>query len=731
MRSTRHANRQLGRPLYYTLFLLLLILLTPAFVARAADDETDGADEYDVTARVVRISLLAGEVNLKRAGKTKFEPARLNLPLVEGDTISTGSTDRDSRVEIQIDANNFIRLGANSALKIVTLREEGVALSLVEGTASVRLAKFDHDHESFEIDAPKTTLAAEKTGLYRIDVGKDGHVRLTARGGGRARIYSETSGFALRDGRAAELIIDGPDAGEWELLAANEADSWDDWNSERERTLAQRQRVDNKYYDDDLWGAEDLDAYGNWSYTTDYGWLWRPHTTAISSYNDWAPYRYGEWTWLPPYGWTWVGNEPWGWAPYHYGRWVYYNNYWAWVPHSEIKSRRSWWRPALVAFLSIDFSFGNQVCWYPLSYHERDPRSRNYRRDRDDDRRSGRDRNDRREPWRENRWRGLTAIPTRDFGGEHPRTRPIDQRWARRAVDAEPLRDVPIRPASETNRTRRGGTNAGSVAQSGEDRRREWTERRTGAANRNPGVPLDTELRRSRTWSGRDTRSQLPVPSGAATGETRPTDLNQRPARSLRDGEVGAGAGADPIREGGWNRDRNRERAERPAQSNQAVPTENSPNSGETNQPQSATEAHIPAGSRQREERSVDDAPGRPEGFHRPAAGNSAERPEQHERRDDSSARPARSERSEPSRAEPAHREQRSEPTRHESPRSEPARHEEPRNDPPAQAESRSEPPQHSEPAPQQSEPAKSDTPAPSESTPTEPAKPETPPLRS
>ena len=74
-------------------------------------------------------------------------------------------------------------------------------MSVVEGTAIVRLAKFDRDREYFEIDAPKTTLAAEKTGLYRIDVPREGRVRLTVRDGGSARIYSDTSGFALRDGR--------------------------------------------------------------------------------------------------------------------------------------------------------------------------------------------------------------------------------------------------------------------------------------------------------------------------------------------------------------------------------------------------------------------------------------------------------------------------------------------------------------------------------------------------
>ena len=53
-----------------------------------------------------------------------------------------------------------VRLAANSVLRIVTLRDEGIAISVVEGTLSLRLAKFDRAHEYFEIDAPKTTLAA-------------------------------------------------------------------------------------------------------------------------------------------------------------------------------------------------------------------------------------------------------------------------------------------------------------------------------------------------------------------------------------------------------------------------------------------------------------------------------------------------------------------------------------------------------------------------------------------
>ena len=58
-----------------------------------------------------------------------------------------------------------------------------------------------------------------------------------------------------------------------------------------------------------------MDAYGDWVYTSDYGYIWRPHTTVVNVYNDWAPYRCGRWDWCPPYGWTWVADEPWGQCP--------------------------------------------------------------------------------------------------------------------------------------------------------------------------------------------------------------------------------------------------------------------------------------------------------------------------------------------------------------------------------------------------------------------------------
>jgi hypothetical protein len=643
MRVSRHKHNLL----YY--FLLLTLLAIP--LTARADDDDDKDDDYDVKARVVRISLIGGEVNLKRNDNKDWEPARLNYPLVEGDTITTG---KDSNLEIQIDARNFVRLAANSVLRIVTLRDEGIAISVVEGTATVRLAKFDRTKNGyFEIDAPKTTAAAEKEGFYRIDVPRDGRVRLTVRDGGAARIYSDTSGFTLRDGRAAELVVTGENAGDWEFVAAAPSDAIDAWVSNREQDLVKRLKYDVRYFDESTWGAEELEDYGDWTQTDEYGWIWRPHASVLSSYVDWAPYRYGSWTWLSPYGWTWVGNEPWGWAPYHYGRWVYYNNYWAWSPHGYYLRKRSWWRPALVAFV-FDFSFGNDVCWYPLSYYQRDPHSRHYRhRDRDRD-----GRHDGRHNYGDPR--GVTRQPRRDFGNPERRAQAVEDPIARRVVDLNPERGDGNLPRRE-----RAGRNPNI----------EIPARRTGAAERTPGIPLDDNLRKMRVFHGREPRARDASQPGATTPVTTPaTNAETQPQPS------GAIARPEPRP----RRDRDREDgSERRGRRQENV--ENAP----VNTPAPRSEQPAPVREQPRE------APRENPRVERRQRESVPESSPRHESPRSESPR-SESPRSESPRSESP----RSESPRSESPRSEAPRSEAPRSEAPRSEAPRSESPRSESPKP-------------------------------
>jgi len=731
------------RPLASVVPLLLFSIL--ASLAAPARAEDTLADEYDETARVVRVTLVKGEVSLLRDGEEEWESARPNLPLVEGDTLATG---RDSHAEIQIDSRNFVRLGHDSVLKIATLREEGVALSLSEGTATVRLARFDGGREYFELDAPRTTVAFERTGLYRVDAYADGGVRVAARDDGRARVYSENSGFTLRGDRAARFYHSGGGEGDWELTSAPAADLWDSWVGERERYLAARLRHEGRerYYDPEVWGAEELDVYGDWSYTREYGYVWRPHVTVVNHYHDWAPYRYGHWRWRPPYGWTWVPDEDWGWAPYHYGRWVYVGNAWCWAPRGYgYAYHRARWRPALVAFVNINIGGGHHVAWYPLAHGQRDPRGRHWRRGRDRD-------HDRLRPLRADDagrltranpalLRAVTSLPAREFGSAGVRARQAAGEVARRALISEPLGgSLPIVPArlagprvdgrerraggvetpGGSPRTRDGGNRPNADDSDGsrlvvvrpETVRpsRVVALRPTGATARTPGVALDQQLRRTRVFNNREPRVAAPAPDIGSPGD---------------EGGAGTGAVARPPRT----------RRERPVTPSADTPTEETAPRRRPERPDAEDERprrdaeETPRPPRARRPTRTDDEAETPAPRERPArpsgvpTGPPAERREPPaERREPRVVRPVEpDERPQPPprrvepRDEPPASEQPRPPVRTDPPRREPPpqreprpREEAPRQAPPREEAPRQQPPRVHTPPPRQESPAPS-----------------------
>ncbi len=353
-----------------------MVNLPAAAINNAARDD----DVPEVTARVARISFIRGEARVRRSGGAEWEKAALNLPIVEGDEIAT---DGDARVEIQFGKDQHLRLAENSYLKIVNLKDAGIAVSLSLGTLNLRVTAFDKDKSFFEIDAPKTTMAVQRSGAYRVDAGKEGsaEVRVSAGSGGEARVYSDNAGFTLKNGRSTRIFIDGANAGEWETADASRfGDDFDTWSADRDSAIAKRLKdaYYDKYYDNDIYGADDLSDNGQWVYTKNYGYVWRPFPASIGRYADWSPYRYGHWRWIPPFGWTWVNDEPWGWATYHHGRWFYDDGYWNWSPYGYYRQTRSWWSPALVVINIVN----NNVCWYPIGYHHRN-RYRGWDRPRD------------------------------------------------------------------------------------------------------------------------------------------------------------------------------------------------------------------------------------------------------------------------------------------------------------------------------------------------------------
>lgn len=646
----------------------------PASLLNRAAEAVEDDEVPEETARVARISFIQGDVKIRRDEMEDWEKASQNLPIVEGDEITT---DANARFEIQFNSSTFMRVGGNSYVKVIGLKDEGIAVSLPQGTMSVRIHDFEGDKTYFEIDAPKTTIAVQQSGAYRVDAGqKDSpEIRVSVTEEGEARVYTESSGFALKSGRRAKIFIDGINAGETDMADASLfRDDFDSWTADRDDAVAKslKDAYYGKYYDRDIYGAEDLNGYGEWMHTPEYGYVWRPYQSAVNVYADWSPYRYGHWRWIPPYGWTWVNDEPWGWATYHHGRWFYLNGRWCWSPYGYYRGRRSWWRPALVAITIVN----NNVCWWPLSYHHRYRNyNRHHRRDRNNHPQPGPsptptpDRQD--GPLPPIRQPEKIRVPTSgvimaesgDIETGRRRYRTPDVRVATTILsqDSElPTNSGPVLPAPDRQN---GPINVDARVEAPRIIRRDPSVK-IGAGERADGGPLDDVLRRTRIYGNR-----TPRPTGADTtvinGEPRRPDTGavERPPVMPR---IDDPTGSTPER-----RDVPRERRrERPAE----------PEPSQT----------PPIIDRRRT-----DAPSKSE--------PKAERP----RREDAPVETPRP------RYEPP--KQRSEPRREEPRYEPPPRREEPRNDTPAP---RPDPPQRSEP---KSEPPKRDDP-PAKSEPSRPS---------
>ncbi|MBP6821982.1 MAG: FecR domain-containing protein [Acidobacteria bacterium] len=330
----------------------------------------------DQIGRIARISLIEGEVSYQRVEdaqknqKENWYDASLNLPLNERDQIYSGP---GGRAEIQLSGRNLVRLDRNTNLRFSQFNTGTIQFALPVGTATFRVDSLDRrqfnvvdandiakdDPVYFEVDTPIVAVTFLKEGNYRINVRDDGTTEVIVRRG-QAEVYNKQTGtVTVKQGR--RITVDGHDADFFQIARLEDKDNWDRWNDRRDDDLFSRAESSRsaRYIPVAVAGVYDLDTYGDWYESPDYGWVWYPRSVAIG----WAPYRQGYWRHYSGWGWTWVSYEPWGWVPYHYGRWAWYRSRWCWVPTVSV----GWgWAPHQVAF----FGWGNYSRGYRDGYYD-------------------------------------------------------------------------------------------------------------------------------------------------------------------------------------------------------------------------------------------------------------------------------------------------------------------------------------------------------------------------
>jgi hypothetical protein len=320
--------------------------------------EPDG--QYEQGRGVARISILNGEVSVRRGDSGDVVAAAINGPLMANDSLLTSSS---SRAEVQLDASNLIRVGPNSEVRFTGLDMRGFQIQVAAGTVMYRVLR--QGQAQSEVDTPSVAVHPLGQGSYRISVRDDGTSEITVRNG-EAEIFSPHGSERLGVGRT--MYARGPASDpEFQDVGAIAADTWDRWNLDRDQYLLRSRSYD--HVSRDIPGVEDLDQNGRWTNDPNYGSVWQP--TNVDP--GWAPYQNGRWVWEDYYGWTWVSADPWGWAPYHYGRWFMGAGGWSWYPGPVFG--HPYWAPAYVGFfgwgggIGIGFGFGG-LGWVPLAPFE-------------------------------------------------------------------------------------------------------------------------------------------------------------------------------------------------------------------------------------------------------------------------------------------------------------------------------------------------------------------------
>ena len=303
--------------------------------------------------RVGRLNLVEGDVWFKPGGADEWTAAALNYPLTAGDSLWT---DAPSRAEVHV-GSTAIRLAGGTELGFPELDDRMVRSDLPQGLLNVRLRELEPG-ETFEILTPALSLSLAAAGSYRIEVGYGGNTRATVNEG---RIEAVVAGLACSVRANQSVFVARSNSQSIEIGMAPAADEWDAWCAARDRR--EDHLASARYVPRTMIGCEDLDWYGSWSVSLEYGPVWTPSSLPAG----WAPYRHGHWAWVQPWGWTWIDYAPWGFAPFHYGRWTMLRGAWVWVP--GVIPHRPVFAPALVAFNEAGVGravLNGKIGWFPL-----------------------------------------------------------------------------------------------------------------------------------------------------------------------------------------------------------------------------------------------------------------------------------------------------------------------------------------------------------------------------
>lgn len=268
--------------------MLLLLLAAAQATAQSRKQSADDTSQYVVSAKSGIISVISGDVSLRRGNDWE--------PLLEGDELKAGDvvkTSAHGRAEILLNPGTYLRLGENTEFAFPELVSFRLKLSLLSGSAILEASAID---VAIKFTTPQQMFTIAKNGLYRFHAEANGKSEMLVYKG-----KVKVGNTEVKDGK--KVVVDNAAPA---VLAFNkkDMDEFDTWSKDRAKAiLAANKQLSNRLLRSSMaYGlSSNLWVFDPWlrSYTFLPGWrgFSSPYGGGYSNCNPfWAnqnPYRYG------------------------------------------------------------------------------------------------------------------------------------------------------------------------------------------------------------------------------------------------------------------------------------------------------------------------------------------------------------------------------------------------------------------------------------------------------
>lgn len=163
----------MAKSLRFVFCVAIAMLLGISASAQSSRVTSAAGDKYIISARAGGVNYTEGTVAVARNNGRSGQ-------IIKGDELEIGdrvSTAENGRMEVLLNPGSYMRIGANTNFELKTTSLDDLKIRIESGTAMFEV--FADNEFKVSIVSPKGRVTLVESGVYRIDVDKNGGVKIS------------------------------------------------------------------------------------------------------------------------------------------------------------------------------------------------------------------------------------------------------------------------------------------------------------------------------------------------------------------------------------------------------------------------------------------------------------------------------------------------------------------------------------------------------------------------